>query len=166
MRSALLVMNDDEDDYPLETDLLFTIDAVNSALRITARGWDFIADRLESPTQAFEVAQILSARVVHEPDEDYVVGADGITLVDKLDGRPMHSHRYLDGLHEAIESREGIEGSARRQSGRPDNDPRAHVQLHDDSRTDRNRDRSRRRILAGLRRDHGQSSLDLPPTTY
>ncbi len=113
LRSSMLVMNDDDDDNPLETDLLFTIDAVNSTLRITARGWNFIADRLESPTQAFEVAQILSARVVHESDEDYVIGADGITLVDRLDGRPMHSHRYLDGLHEAIESKEGIKGHAR-----------------------------------------------------
>lgn len=112
LRSALLVMNDDDDDYPLETDLLFTIDAVNSALRITARGWNFIADRLESPSQAFEVAQILSARIVHESDQDYVVGEDGITLVDRLDGRPMRSHRYMDGLHEAIEAKEEIEGRA------------------------------------------------------
>ena len=108
-------MNDDDDDNPLETDLLFTIEATgaaNSALRITPRGWDYIADRLDSPSQAFEVAQILSARVVHESDQDYVLGEDGITLVDRLDGRPMHSHRYVNGLHEALESKEGIEGNA------------------------------------------------------
>ena len=113
LQRDLLIMNDDDDDNPLETDLLFTIDAVNSALRITPRGWDYIADRLESPASAFEVVQILSARVVHESDEDYVIGSDGITLVDRLDGRPMHSHRYFNGLHEALESKEGIEGKAR-----------------------------------------------------
>ena len=115
LRSALLIMNDDDDDNPLETDLLFTIEAIdsaNSSLRITPRGWDYIADRLDSPTQAFEVAQILSARVVHESDQDYVLGEDGITLVDRLDGRPMHSHRYVNGLHEALESKEGVEGNA------------------------------------------------------
>ena len=113
LQRTLLVLNDDDDDNPLESDLLFAIDAVNSALRITTRGWDFISDRLESPASAFEVAQTLSARIVHEPDEDYVVGSDDITLVDRLDGRPMHSHRYLSGLHEAIESKEGIEGNDR-----------------------------------------------------
>ncbi|MCY4652108.1 MAG: hypothetical protein OXC95_02975, partial [Dehalococcoidia bacterium] len=113
LQRTLLVLNDDDDDNPLESDLLFAIDAVNSALKITTRGWSFIADRLENPASAFEVVQILSARMVHEPDEDYVVGSDGITLVDRLDGRPMHSHRYLSGLHEAIESKEGIEGNDR-----------------------------------------------------
>ena len=36
----------------------------------------------------------------------------GVTLVDPLDGRPMHSHRYMDGLHEALEAKEGIAGHA------------------------------------------------------
>lgn len=109
VQRVLLALNDDDDGNPLESDLLFAIDSANSALRITARGWDFIADRLDSPTAAFEVAQILRARVIHDPDEDYVVDPEGVTLVDRLDGRPMPSHRYVDGLHEAIEDKEGVE---------------------------------------------------------
>ena len=112
LQRNLLFMNDDDDDNPLETNLLFAIDAVNSALRITPNGWNYIADRLENPTQVFEVAQILSARVVHDSDRDYVLGEDGVTLVDMLDGRPMHSHRYVNGLHEAIEAKEGVEENA------------------------------------------------------
>ena len=113
IRLALLVLNDDDEDNPLESKLLFAIDAANSTLRITALGWKFIGDRLDNTTAAFEVAQILRARVIHDPDEDYVVDPEGVTLVDRLDGRPMHSHRYMDGLHEAIEAKEGIEGQAR-----------------------------------------------------
>ena len=113
IRLALLTLNDDDEDNPLESEMLFAIDVANSALRITARGWDFIADRLDNPAAAFEVAQILRARVIHDSDEDYVVDSEGVTLVDRLDGRPMHSHRYVDGLHEAIEAKEGIEGRAR-----------------------------------------------------
>ena len=109
LRESLLILNDDDDNNPLEGELLFTIDAANHALRITARGWDFITDRLDNPTAAFEVTQILRARVIHDSDEDYVIDPDGITLVDRLDGRPMHSHRYVNGLHEAIETKEGIE---------------------------------------------------------
>lgn len=110
---ALLALNDDDEDDPLESDLLFAIDAANPALRITTPGWEFIGDRLDNPDAAFEVAQILRARVIHDSDEDYVVDPEGVTLVDRLDGRPMHSHRYVDGLHEAIETKEGIEGPAR-----------------------------------------------------
>ena len=106
-------LNDDDEGNPLESELLFAIDAANSALRITASGWDFIWERLDNPASAFEVAQILRARVIHDSDEDYVVDPEGVTLVDRLDGRPMRSHRYMDGLHEAIEAKEGIEGRAR-----------------------------------------------------
>ncbi len=113
IRLALMALNDDDEGNPLESELLFAIDAPNSALRITALGWDFIMDRLDNPASAFEVAQILRARVTHTSDEDYVVDPDGVTLVDRLDGRPMRSHRYMDGLHEAIEAKEGIEGRAR-----------------------------------------------------
>ena len=113
IRLALLTLNDEDEGNPLESKLLFAIDAANSTLRITALGWEFIGDRLDNPAAAFEVAQILRARVIHDPDEDYVVDPEGVTLVDRLDGRPMHSHRYMDGLHEAIEAKEGIEGPAR-----------------------------------------------------
>ena len=113
IRLALLALNDDDEDNPLESELLFAIDAANSTLRITALGWEFIGDRLDNPAAAFEVAQILRARVIHDSDEDYVVDPEGVTLVDRLDGRPMHSHRYMDGLHEAIEAKEGVEGRAR-----------------------------------------------------
>ena len=113
IRLALLALNDDDEDNPLESELLFGIDAANFTLRITALGWEFIGDRLGSPAAAFEAAQILRARVIHDSDEDYVVEPEGVTLVDRLDGRPMHSHRYVDGLHEAIEAKEGIEGRAR-----------------------------------------------------
>ena len=106
-------INDDADGRPLETGLLFAVDVDGPALRITERGWSFIWERADTPTVAFEVAQMLRARVVHDSDEDYVVDEDGVTLVDPLDGRPMHSHRYMDGLHEALESKEGIEGHGR-----------------------------------------------------
>lgn len=113
IRLTLLALNDDDEDDPLESELLFAIDAANSTLRITALGWEFIGDRLDNPAAAFEVAQILRARMIHDSDEDYVVDPEGVTLVDRLDGRPMRSHRYMDGLHEAIEAKEGIEGPAR-----------------------------------------------------
>ena len=113
LQRDLLIMNDDDEGNALESDLFFAIEAADSALRITARGWEFIADRLDDNAAAFEVAQALRARVVHDAGDDYVADSDGVTLVDRLDGRPMASHRYVDGLHEAIEAKEEISGQTR-----------------------------------------------------
>ena len=64
--------------------------------------------KVDSPLDAFGVVQALRARVIHDAGVDYVLAENGITLVDRLDGRPMESHRYMHGLHEALESKEGI----------------------------------------------------------
>ena len=110
VRLDMIRMNDDADGSLLESELLFAIDVNGPALRLTEGGWRFIWERADVPTTAFEVVQMLRARVVHDSDEDYVIDEDRVTLVDPLDGRPMHSHRYMDGLHEALEAKEGIEG--------------------------------------------------------
>ena len=104
----ILRMNDDQDGRPLERDLFFAIDPAAQSLRLTERGWDETLRRVERPDAAFEVVQTLRARAVHQADEDYVADEDGVTLVDRLDGRPLHSHRYMDGLHEALEAKEGM----------------------------------------------------------
>ena len=119
----LLRMNDEDDGRPLEQDLLFAVDPAGPSLRLTDSGWRQAFDRLDQPAMAFEVVQMLRARVIHDSDEDYVVDEDGIVLVDRLDGRPMYSHRYMDGLHEALESKEGIEG-------RSQSEVRAQTTLH------------------------------------
>ena len=105
--SSLLSLNDEDEDRPLEQDLMFAVSAGGDSLSLTERGWDTISDRLAQPTAAFDVIQMLRAGVLHNADEDYVVNEDSITLVDRLDGRPMYSHRYMYGLHEAIENKEG-----------------------------------------------------------
>lgn len=106
-------MNDDEDGRPLERGLLFALDPAARAPRLTERGWRETARRLPHPAAAFEALQIISAHAVHRADEDYVADEGGVTLVDALDGRPLHSHRYTDGLHEALEAKEGLESAGR-----------------------------------------------------
>ena len=106
-------LNDAEDGSPLERDLLFAVDAERRALRLTDLGWQRVFEREDSPRAAFETAQLISARILHSANADYVVGDDGITLVDRLDGRPLEAHRYMHGLHEALEAKEGVDGVAR-----------------------------------------------------
>ena len=112
LESVLSRLNDDDDGNPLEERLLYAIDAAHSSLRLTERGWNEVLELLDSPVQAFQVVQMLRARVIHTTETDYVVADDGVTLVDRLDGRPMFSHRYMHGLHEALESKEGVDGTS------------------------------------------------------
>ena len=120
LASELWRLNDDDEGNPLERDLLYAVDAGGAGLRLTECGWDMVLDRLSARGAwtpdafgAFKVVQILTARIIQDADSDYVVGDDGVTLVDSLDGRPMPSHRYMDGLHEALESKEGLETQGR-----------------------------------------------------
>ncbi len=56
----------------------------------------------------------LRAKALMKRDRDYVVKDDEIVIVDEFTGRLMEGRRYSDGLHQAIEAKEGLE--VRRQS--------------------------------------------------
>jgi preprotein translocase subunit SecA len=53
------------------------------------------------------VTQALKAHVTMHRDQDYVVQDDEIIIVDEFTGRLMHGRRYSEGLHQAIEAKEG-----------------------------------------------------------
>ncbi len=53
--------------------------------------------------------QSLKAQVLFKRDKEYVVEGDGeVVIVDEFTGRKMPGRRYSDGLHEAIEAKEGV----------------------------------------------------------
>jgi preprotein translocase subunit SecA len=53
------------------------------------------------------VVQSLRAHVVLVRDRDYVIENGNVTIVDGLTGRPMPGRRYDEGLHQALEAKEG-----------------------------------------------------------
>jgi preprotein translocase subunit SecA len=53
------------------------------------------------------VVQALRAHAVLARDRDYVVQDGRVTIVDTLTGRPMPGRRYDEGLHQALEAKEG-----------------------------------------------------------
>ncbi|MFU1796340.1 preprotein translocase subunit SecA [Paenibacillus azoreducens] len=55
------------------------------------------------------IVQALKANVIMRRDVDYVVTEDEVVIVDEFTGRLMAGRRYSDGLHQAIEAKEGIE---------------------------------------------------------
>ncbi len=54
------------------------------------------------------VNQALKAHVLFKRDVDYVVKDDKVTIVDEFTGRLMDGRRYSDGLHQALEAKEGV----------------------------------------------------------
>ncbi|MBR3220364.1 preprotein translocase subunit SecA, partial [Candidatus Saccharibacteria bacterium] len=58
----------------------------------------------------YHMDQALRAEVVFKRDKDYVVTNSGeVIIVDEHTGRLMHGRRYNEGLHQAIEAKEGVQ---------------------------------------------------------
>jgi len=52
--------------------------------------------------------QLLRAHLMMEKDVDYIVEEDKIVIIDENTGRPQPGRRFSDGLHQAIEAKEGV----------------------------------------------------------
>ncbi|HEX4756198.1 MAG TPA: preprotein translocase subunit SecA, partial [Candidatus Dormibacteraeota bacterium] len=98
-----------EDDY--------TIDEKSKSAALTDEGiakieqWTGIKNvyELEHVTEAHQINQALKAHALYLRDRDYLVNADNeVVIVDEFTGRTMPGRRWSDGLHQAIEAKEGV----------------------------------------------------------
>ena len=62
----------------------------------------------ENATLSHHVQQAIKAHGCMHRDVDYVVNEKGVMIVDAFTGRLMPGRRYSDGLHQAIEAKEGV----------------------------------------------------------
>ena len=63
------------------------------------------------------VTQLLKAYTLFNRDDEYIVDAEGkVKIVDEQTGRVMEGRRYSDGLHQAIEAKEGVNVEAATQT--------------------------------------------------
>lgn len=62
----------------------------------------------ESYDTVHHVEQALKAATLFQRDRDYVVKDGTVIIVDEHTGRMMYGRRYSDGLHQAIEAKEGV----------------------------------------------------------
>ena len=94
----------------------YTIDEKGKAVMLTEAGIekaekvfniDNYADAEHLSLQHF-VTQALKANYFMALDKDYMVKDDEIIIVDEFTGRLMEGRRYSDGLHQAIEAKEGV----------------------------------------------------------
>ncbi|MCL1512944.1 preprotein translocase subunit SecA [Parasaccharibacter sp. TMW 2.1891] len=64
---------------------------------------------LHNVSVVHHVQQSLRARTLFTRDVDYIVRDDKVMLIDEFTGRMMDGRRYSDGLHQALEAKEGVE---------------------------------------------------------
>ncbi len=63
---------------------------------------------LENIALNHNIIQALRAQKIFTRDKDYIIKENSIVIIDDLTGRPMEGRRYGDGLHQAIEAKEGL----------------------------------------------------------
>lgn len=64
----------------------------------------------ENIRNIYHLEQALKAELLFKRDKDYVVSTDGeVVIVDEFTGRMLKGRRYNEGLHQAIEAKEGVE---------------------------------------------------------
>ncbi|MGN7939406.1 preprotein translocase subunit SecA [Virgibacillus sp. 6R] len=101
----------------LKQDEDFTYDVKTKAVQLTEEGITkaeraFGIDNLYDITHValnHHINQALKAHFVMQKDVDYVVEDEQVVIVDSFTGRLMKGRRYSDGLHQAIEAKEGLE---------------------------------------------------------
>lgn len=99
----------------LQRDVDYEVEEKNKNIILTEDGIDKIQELLnvedifDPATQlAHYVLQALKAKELFHVDTDYVVKDGEVLIVDEFTGRIMEGRRWSDGLHQAVEAKEGV----------------------------------------------------------
>ena len=112
------IFTDDEKDSKKPEDIgHFTVDEKDKVVLITEEGITkaeelFGVENLYSAENAslpHALDQALKANYLFEKDVDYVVNNDEVVIVDEFTGRLSEGRRFSEGLHQALEAKEGVE---------------------------------------------------------
>ena len=101
----------------------YDTDEKDRSALLTEKGIDFIEDKLrkinllkgsnfydpQNLSIVHHINQSLRANMLFSKDKDYIVKDNQIYIIDEFTGRIMEGRRYSDGLHQAIEAKEGVQ---------------------------------------------------------
>ncbi|MGU5762087.1 preprotein translocase subunit SecA [Aeromonas hydrophila] len=119
----LLVKQDKEDSEEYTGDGHYTVDEKNRQALLTENGQIFVEELLKKEGLLVEDDSLFSAtnisllhhvnaglraHTLFERNVDYIVQKDEIVIVDEHTGRTMPGRRWSDGLHQAVEAKEGV----------------------------------------------------------
>jgi preprotein translocase subunit SecA len=108
-RADLFVRGLGKDDYVVDEKMRTVNLTEESGVQKAERF--FAVDNLFDPanvTLMHHITQALKGHGLMKRDKDYVVHNDEIIIVDEFTGRLMQGRRYSEGLHQAIEAKEGV----------------------------------------------------------
>src|SRR5438128_1177095 len=105
---ARLIPRLDADDY--------TVDEKTKSASLTEEGigkierWTGIKNvyELEHVDEAHQINQALKAYTLYKRDREYLVKDGEVIIVDEFTGRQQPGRRWADGLHQAVEAKEGV----------------------------------------------------------
>lgn len=102
--------------YDFTKGIDYDLDEKARSVQLTEEGHDKVEARLgiknlyavENINILHHIMQALKANVIFKLDVDYVVRDNEVLIVDEFTGRILSGRRYSDGLHQAIEAKEGV----------------------------------------------------------
>ena len=101
----------------LRRDEDYLVDEENRSVTMTDQGIESIEgrlgiDNLYAPNHidmVHHVSKALQAHTLYHRDDQYMVKGGEVVIIDEFTGRPMEGRRWSDGLHQAVEAKEGVE---------------------------------------------------------
>src|SRR5438034_10401841 len=114
-----LAKGEEKDTAPGEPKILtgdFVVDEKHRNITVTDEGWEKVEGLLgigniadpENWDLKHHVETAVKAHSLYKRDRDYVVKDGEVIIVDEFTGRLMPGRRWSDGLHQAIEAKEGV----------------------------------------------------------
>ncbi|GAB3799454.1 preprotein translocase subunit SecA [Micromonospora zhanjiangensis] len=95
----------------------YEVDYSKRTIAVTERGVAKVEDRLgidnlyesvNTPLVGY-LNNAIKAKELYKRDKDYIVSDGEVLIVDEFTGRILHGRRYNEGMHQAIEAKEGVE---------------------------------------------------------
>ena len=116
LKKKVYATTDDKQTHD-DDDCDYYVDEKDRSVQLTAAGIkkaeqyfnvENLAD-MENSTLSHHINQAMRARGIMKRDVDYVVKEGQVIIVDEATGRLMYGRRYNEGLHQAIEAKEGVQ---------------------------------------------------------
>jgi preprotein translocase subunit SecA len=101
----------------MKRDQHYEVEEGKRTVAVTEEGVAFVEDQL-GIDNLYEAANTplvgylnnsLKAKELYKKDRDYIVQSGEVLIVDEFTGRVLHGRRYNEGMHQAIEAKEGVQ---------------------------------------------------------
>ena len=93
----------------------YSVDEKTNSVSLTDEGIDFVEKSLkikniyEDAQLTYHLDNALKAKELYKRDDEYMVRDGEVLIIDEFTGRALAGRRYSEGLHQAIEAKEGVE---------------------------------------------------------